>query len=172
MEKNENPSISAESFDQLVQEVAAIKQTLAQFQDENKELVKLVLELRTKLEKRINPPIIQENLPESQKAVLQAILDLPDDAFADAEKLMATIEGQPMTKAFADSFKAILRVKEWGVVCKTCEKPSVIHWRPDARYSGGGNAQFIHSSPSPHGSIAVIGNFQLVKKIDQRRKQK
>lgn len=113
---------------------------------------------------------IREDLPERQRAVLQAILELPENAFKEAEGLIGTLQGQPMSEYFADSFKGILRAKGWGVTCESCSKPSVILWRADKRYTNGGYAQFSHSGPSSHGSMITIRNVNLVKKLDLRKK--
>lgn len=114
--------------------------------------------------------LLSSDLSEQYQSVLQTIIDLPDDAFAQAETLLATVNGQPMTEAFTNSFKNILRAKKWGVVCETCGKPSVILWHAGTGYAEGGRAHFSHSSPSPHGSMTIIPKFTLVKKPDLRRK--
>lgn len=116
--------------------------------------------------------ILLSDLPEAQRAVLQSILNLHDgdNAFAETERLIGTLEGQPMTQAFANSFKAVLQTKCWGVVCETCKAPSTISWRRDVRYESKGYAQFTHTGPSSHGCITKVRIFNLVQKIDRRRK--
>ena len=171
---NESPHQSAEikAVDPSL-DLATILQIVTELQSENKELVKRVVQLESALAALTRPvadTLIQADLPESQKAVLQAILDLPEDAFADAEKLIATIEGQAMTEAFCNSIKAILKLKKWGVCCETCNKPSTLLWHKNKRCAEKGSAEFSHIGTS-HGGTTRIKKFQFVGKKDQRKKQ-
>lgn len=123
----------------------------------------------TKKESSVAPSILCSELPETQREVLQAILDLPEDEFAEAEKLMEPLIGQPMNEVFANSFKAALQKKGWGVVCETCKAPSTIAWRKDVRYESNGYAQFTHTGASSHGCITKVRLFNLILKRDRRR---
>lgn len=115
---------------------------------------------------------IADDLPPSQREVLESIRTLPDDAFAEAEFRLATLFGQPMTKAFAHSFTSVLREKKWGVVCETCGKPSVVCWISKERYAQGGAGHFSHTGPAPHGSLTKIRKMQFVKKLDRRLRRR
>lgn len=116
-------------------------------------------------------PLLDPSLPDQQREVLQAILDLPDEdnSFVEAEKLIGTLEGQPMTENFCESFKKVLFTRGWGAVCTTCLKPSGILWKSNKRYLNGGGGQFSHSAPSPHGGFTKIIKFQFDKKSYRKK---
>lgn len=115
--------------------------------------------------------LLHPDLPDAQRAVLLAILNLPDDAFVEAEKLMEPLVGQPMTQSFCNSFKGILRKKSWGVACHKCQRPSILVWHVNTRCLEGGSAEFSHASPGPHGGLTKICRFSICKKVDKRRRQ-
>lgn len=112
--------------------------------------------------------LIRDDLPQPQKIVLQAILDLPEGAFAEAETLLKAIEGEPMIEAFVKSFTAVLRSRKWGVKCETCGKPSVLLWHKNERCAEGGSAEFSHTGTS-HGGTTKIRCFCFLPKPDRRR---
>lgn len=119
-------------------------------------------------------PVLDPNLPEHQRSVLQAILDLPEDAFTEAEKLMEPLEGQPMTEVFARSINAILKKRDWRVTCPQCSKQSMITWHRNGtttRCREGGRAEFVHAHPSPHRVHTKICIYKFLNYIDQRKKK-
>ncbi len=163
----EQPSEIAE----LRETVVAQKLRIDELQKKIDELTRQLLELKSP-EK---PCIILPRLPENQRAVLQAILDLPEDAFSEAEKLIATLEGQPFSEAYSKSFSLVLREKKWLAVC-TCGKPAAVYWHKDNKYAENGRAFFSHTGNEvnkgkvQHGSLTRIPHLKFVKRIDKRLK--
>lgn len=162
-------SVLQQQIDMLQQQVAEQNAELSAQKEIAAQQAATIAQLQEALTQE--KPLLDPSLPEQQREVLQAILELPEDSFGEAEKLMEPLVGLPMTQAFCNSFKAVLKKKSWGVVCEKCRKPSLVSWHAGHGYTEGGRAQFSHSGPSPHGSIVEIRKFQFIKKIDLRRKK-
>lgn len=111
-----------------------------------------------------------DRLPPDQRKVLEEIRSLPENSFAEAQRLFQSIEGQPMTEAFAKSFGHILRTKSWGVICEACDQPAAITWNSDSDYAEGGRGRFLHSGQPPHGSLTTIRILSFVHKVDKRKR--
>lgn len=152
-----------DSIDSLHARIAALENTVSDLQFQLQEKADELMKLK-------NPPLLRDDLPKEQREVLQAIIDLPDDNFADAPQLMKKLEGQPVTEVFVKSLTLVLRHKKWGVQCQTCCQPSVLLWHRNLRCKQGGSAEFSHTGTS-HGGMTKICNFYFVAKPDRRRKK-
>ncbi len=125
------------------------------------------------LENPVAPSPIRQDLPETQRVVLQAIADLPDDSFAEGERLIGTLEGQSMTESFSKSLASVMRKKKWGVSCGTCGSPATLSWVPSDRYAQGGLALYSHTGESgktvSHSGLTEIVRSKFVSRPDRRR---
>lgn len=162
-------------IEQRLAAVEALAVTLEKRSVEQQQIIdsqqKIIEELKELL-KPSTSSILRDDLKPKEREVLQGILDLPEDAFSEAEQLIASIIGSPMTEAFAKSFAAVMTQKKWAVACGKCEKPSAIYWSAGQRYAEGGRGQFSHAGKNgsdKHGSLSVIPELQFLKKIDRRR---
>lgn len=166
----EQNSALQQQIDVLQQQVAKQNEELSAQKEIATQQAATIAQLQATLTQE--KPLLDPSLPEQQREVLQAILELPEDAFGEAEKLMEPLVGLPMTQTFCNSFKAVLKKKSWGVVCPTCERPSTVVWVTNPRNAKGGKAVFTHTGPSPHGSLAKIHKLIYMRKLDRRRKSK
>jgi hypothetical protein len=120
---------------------------------------------------------LHSDLPENQRVVLQAILDLSDklpdeEAFREAKRLLSQLEGQPMTEAFAKSLNSVLRQKNWGVLCEKCSRSSLVLWHAGKTYAEGGRGRFSHAGSTPHGTLTTIPKFIFSSRLDHRKRSR
>lgn len=118
------------------------------------------------------PSALRAELKPKEREVLQAILDLPNDAFVEAGQLLEALDGEPMTEAFAKSLSAVLARKDWSVKCDKCGAKASIYWQSNNRMTLGGIARFGHAGvngTTKHQSISRIRKLSFLKKIDRRR---
>ena len=175
LELEKNEALLQQKLSVLSDEVKALREQqsghVVSLSTEVKEVRKQV-ETLTKSNR--NSVTLLEGLTPLQRNVLEAIQKLPVDAFKEAEKLLNTIEGQPLSEAFSKSFAAVLRKQKGSVLCGSCGASAAVYWHADTRYAENGRAFFSHSNAEKngakiqHGSLTSIPRFKLVQRLDRR----
>lgn len=152
-----------------------LNKRMANIEGEQRELRRIFEEaLHQRGQTRKESP--REGLTPNQRAVFEEIdtIEGKDEAARlRAETLLNTLVGdgnEPVTEAFVNTLKQVLKRREWGIECPTCLEPAAPLWI-------GSQMVFTHSIRSApgervrsvsHSGMSILQHLQLVERRDKR----